>query len=142
MGDIVTFDNIRKDHSEIIAKIPDLFYPALLGELVAVFGTYILDRRTIKCCGMSTGTSGWYVALYATCDKLDMEWLRDYYINLEWYDADYLDGLIEEKCIELCKKKYDITNREKHFTYYKKLLNTYMEVVEDNLHRETAEEQA
>ena len=39
MESAVSFDDIRLDQSEVLAKIPDYFFPAFLGELVSVFGT-------------------------------------------------------------------------------------------------------
>ena len=78
--------------------IPDYFYLALGGELVSVCGRHVLERDEY---GEYTfhwliGTSGYHVALKATCAKLGMEWLSDYRDSLEWYESDGLDSELLE----------------------------------------------
>lgn len=96
-------------------KIPNYFYPAFAGELCSIFGTSIFhklpranfddDGNTVMNWAdyyydLHTYSSGWFRALEATCKKLDMEWLIDYRaVNLEWYDADIFDDLLEDKVI-------------------------------------------
>lgn len=117
MESAVSFDDIRLDQSEVLAKIPDYFFPAFLGELVSVFGTYILDKETISTFGLNSGTAGWVFAFYQTCEKLDLGWLREHRDNLEWYDSDYFDGAIEEKCIEHCSKEARETHNGEYYQY-------------------------
>jgi len=71
-----------KDHSEIIAKIPDYFYTALLGELIAINGVGIIGSAK-KYGDLDSGTAGWYYALHQTCDKLNLNWIVDYWGALE-----------------------------------------------------------
>jgi hypothetical protein len=53
---------------------------------------------------------------------LDLGWLREHRDSLEWYDSDYFDGAIEEKCIEHCSKEARETHNGE---YYQFLLKKY-----------------
>ena len=78
---------------DVISKIPEYFYPAFAGELVSVFGPNILTRSNIKESQLldASGTSGWNAALKMTCHKLNLNWLLNWYDELEWYDSDDFD---------------------------------------------------
>ena len=85
---------------EICSRIPDYFYAAFAGELFSVFGWeqakwmfYPEDRRDYT--DLDSSSAGWVEAFKATCRKLDMSWLIDYYNTLPWYDSDVFDGIIE-----------------------------------------------
>ena len=102
---------------EIDEKIPDYFYIALAGELCSVMGYHIfekidpymcdeegneLPRLTEEDCSyydLDSSTYGWYEAFLATCEKLDLQWLIDYYTPLPWYESDIFDGIIENRVI-------------------------------------------
>ena len=87
---------------EIDERIPDYFYIAMAGELCSVFGIdiFIKDEDDNYPLFYVSSTGGWYEALKATCKKLDMKWFLDYWVTLEWYDSDVLDGYIEDRIIE------------------------------------------
>ena len=110
---------------EIKNRIPDYFYYAMAGELVSVFGPYILEEQDYleyddegnvieplsdtPCTyyNLNSSTGGWIEAFKETCRKLDMMWLVDYWRTLEWYDSDLFDGEIEDEIVErFCKKDH------------------------------------
>lgn len=109
---------LLKDHSEMIAKIPKYFYQALLGELISVFGVHIIELGE-KIGDLHSSSSGWWVALQQTCEKLNMNWLIQYHESLEWYDSDILDGELEKHCCELISKE------DKKMEYYSYLFDKY-----------------
>lgn len=109
-------DNPTYSLEEILDKsIPDYFYPAFAGELCSIFGVSIFHKLPVidydedgsaitnwanSYYDLHTYSGGWIQALEATCKKLDMEWLVHYRVaNLEWYDADIFDELLEDKVI-------------------------------------------
>ncbi len=82
---------------EIKDKIPDYFYIAMAGELVSIFGIDVLDKYDcyeLYAFEYHESTAGWVEAFKATCKKLSMNWLYDYWDKLEWYDSDWFDGEI------------------------------------------------
>ena len=87
---------------EIKQKISDYFYIAFAGELHSVFGPMISEKDEYDIYGLSYvgGTAGWEAAFKATCNKLQMQWLLDYYITLEWYDSDLFDSEMEDAIIK------------------------------------------
>ena len=87
---------------EIKQKIPDYFYIAFAGELHSVFGSWASEKDECGIYGLSYegGTAGWVAAFKATCDKLQMQWLLDYYNTLEWYDSDQFDSEIGDAIIK------------------------------------------
>ena len=97
---------------EIKDQIPDHFYYALWGELVGVFGPSVIEienyyqsedgKAFAPLYGLSycTSTTGWDVALWATCQKLDLMPVFEYYDKLPWYDSDRFDGEIEEEMVK------------------------------------------
>ncbi len=103
---------------DIKSCIPDYFYYALAGELVSVFGISIfqklepieydaegvrLSALTKEDCSyydLLTSTGGWEIAFYATCKKLNLIWLYNYWKSLVWYESDIFDGEIENEIIE------------------------------------------
>ena len=103
---------------EIDSRIPEYFYYAMAGELVSIFGTWILEKQDYpeydddgneihgdlnvdgSYYDLNSSTGGWNEAFKMTCKKLDMMWLMDYYETLEWYDSDIFDGIIENRIIE------------------------------------------
>ena len=96
---------------EIEDRIPAYFYFGMAGELVAIYGTQILELRHEEegdegYYYLDTSTYGWYEAFRATCRKLDMWWLVEYYDTLDWYDGDLFDAEIEDEIIErICQKE-------------------------------------
>lgn len=104
---------------EIKSCIPDHFYYALVGELVSVFGCFIL--RPLDCSeydddgvriankdntytepvyDLNLSTNSGSLAFFATCEKLHMMWLYNYWESLVWYESDIFDGEIENEIIE------------------------------------------
>ncbi len=112
---------------EIKEKIPSMFYEALFGELVSVFGFEFLvpheelynEKDLVKGYTEMVGefifasenTSGYNAAFIQTCRKLSMEWLIDYEKTLEWYDSDIFFNEISTGMIKnLCKDKKECPN--------------------------------
>ena len=103
---------------EINDRIPEYFYYAMAGELVSIFGSWILEKQDYpeydddgneisgdpnvdaSYYDLDSGTGGWFEAFRMTCKKLDMMWLMNYYKTLKWYDSDIFDGIIEDRIIE------------------------------------------
>lgn len=102
---------------DIESRIPDYFYYAMAGELVSIFGPWILEKQDYpeyddgneilgdpnvdgSYYDLNSSTSGWNEAFKMTCKKLNMMWLMDYYETLEWYYSDIFDGIIEDRIIE------------------------------------------
>ena len=119
---------------EIKEKIPDYFYYAMAGELVSVFGPYILQHPPAgyydeendewvedgeeDYYDLDTSTGGWCEAFYATCKKLDMQWLYDYWRTLAWYDSDIFDGEIEDEIIKrFCEKDHLADHANCYYKY-------------------------
>ena len=91
---------------EIENRIPEYFYIAMAGELCSIFGYTVFEKYTDPddpedegYYDLDSSTGGWYEAFKATCNKLNMSWLLDYYKTLEWYDSDMFDGIIENRII-------------------------------------------
>ena len=109
---------------DILAKIPEHFWPAFAGELVSVFGHDLFETYESKDGGTESGlyyiggTAGWNVALKMTCWKLNIDWLYDYYYKLEWYDSDLFDYEIE--C--LIESKFVNKNKRPN-AYYKWIID-------------------
>ena len=87
---------------EIDNKIPKYFYIAFLGELLSVFGVKsFLDVYNLYqqegYVNYFSSSFGWAEAFYATCKKLNIDWLFDYYHSLKWYDSDVFDSIIESR---------------------------------------------
>ena len=82
--------------ADVKNRIPEHFYYAFGGELVSVFGrdALIPDEDGLCPLDFCTGTSGYVAALKATCQKLDMGWLLDYWNELPYYQSDVFDGEI------------------------------------------------
>lgn len=113
-----------KNHSVIMAAIPDYFYPAMLGELVSIVGAFVID--TGRAYGdLNSGTYGWTCALRQTCDKLGLNWIMDYWDSLEWYDSDQFDGEIEARCCELIEHQHRDDVMDRHMSYYKELCKKF-----------------
>lgn len=114
---------------EIDSKIPSYFYIAFAGELCSILGPVIFTKYKMDpddennkeyYYDLDCGTCSWYAALKATCNKLDMNWLIDYYGTLEWYDSDIFDGIIEERIV-----KNFIEHNNHCNDYYKHLTNCF-----------------
>lgn len=120
---------------EIKEKIPFMFYQALFGELVSVFGFEFLvpheklyNRKDIvkdytemvsEFIFASENTSGYNAAFKQTCRKLSMEWLIDYEKTLDWYDSDIFFNEISTEMIRIfCEEKNKTEN-----SYYTFLIN-------------------
>ena len=83
-------------------RIPDYFYTAFAGELFSVFGwertkDMFYPEESKEYVDLASSTNGWALAFMGTCEKLDMNWLYDYYLTLTWYDSDVFDGIIEQE---------------------------------------------
>lgn len=87
---------------EILAKVPEYFWPALAGELVSTFGMTVFEKHDENEYGLYflSSTCGWNAALRMTCKKLEMKWLFDYYDKLEWWQSDKFDGELEDLLIK------------------------------------------
>ncbi len=59
------------------------------------------------------GTSGWAIALWSVCHRLDIEWFYEWYDALDWMDSDEFDSDLLD---ELNKHKGD------HRAYYSWLI--------------------
>lgn len=110
-----------KNFDDVISEIPDYFYPAFAGELVAVFGANVLKPSED---GESplfyiSGTSGWNQALRMACKKLGLSDLWNWYNKLYWYDSDIFDG----ELVELLISKFIHTEYQSCKQYYKWLMN-------------------
>ena len=110
MENIINYEQINS----IIDSIPEPFYYGLLGELVSVFGPTILSPIDKSYYDFNSGTSGWFEAMRMTCKKLNMAWILEIYGKMSWYDADTLDGRIEEKLSALMEDGWSRVN-----SYYK-----------------------
>ena len=88
--------------ADIKNRIPEHFYYALGGEFVSVFGrdALIPDEDGLSPLDFCTGTAGYVAALKATCQKLDMGWLLDYWNELPYYQSDVFDGEIADEVTE------------------------------------------
>ena len=86
---------------EIKDKIPEKFYSIMLHELVKVFGEDILDPPFghEDSYNLNPSTFGWECALSRTCDTLNMNWLFDYWDELDWHESDLFDDEIEEEIV-------------------------------------------
>ena len=90
----------------------------MAGELFSIFGPRLFEKiqwydydesgnevpdshdESLDYYDLDSGTGGWYEALKATCRKLDMMWLVDYWNAMEYCDSDIFDGIIESRIIE------------------------------------------
>lgn len=119
---------------DILAKIPEHFWAAFVGELVSVFSPSVfeknIDSETIML-NMITGTGGWHAALKMTCRKLGMDWLYIYYNDLPWYDSDMFDSEIEDLIFSKFIDLEDVGMND----YYKWLI----ELDKDSIEREIGE---
>lgn len=86
---------------QIVDRIPEYFYYALGGECVSVFGINALipDDDGFYILNYCSGEAGWYRAFKATCIKLDMKWLLDYWNILPWYHSDIFDEWMADEVI-------------------------------------------
>lgn len=112
--------------TEIDIKIPSYFYIALAGELCSILGPQIFNKITdldedteeeFSYYDFDSGTAGWYAAFKATCKKLDLQWLLNYYDALKWYDRDIFDDIIEDRVVTRFIDKDNHCNE-----YYKYLM--------------------
>lgn len=97
-------NDLYKDHTEILGRIPNCFYEQLIDELVGVFGKDILDCAK-EYGDLCSGTYGWHKAMGLAAEKLGLSWIMEYSDSIEWYDSDVFDGLIEERCCNLVKQR-------------------------------------
>ena len=102
---------------EIDDRIPEYFYYAMAGELVSIFGSYILEEQD-GYYDLYSGTGGWNEAFKATCRKLNMMWLDDYTKTLRWDEGDLFDGEIETEIINrFCKKDHYADHANCYYKY-------------------------
>lgn len=83
----------------IKAMITPEFCEQLAKELHLIFGIGITDTD-YDCLVYQGGTSGWNVAIAATCRKLKQDELYKYYLSLPWYDSDIFDGELSDILVE------------------------------------------
>lgn len=97
---------------DIKAIIPDYFYEAFGGELVSVFGVDVLNKNKDGEYGLAflEGTAGYVEAFRATCKKLGMDWLADYYDALLWHESDLFDGEISDEVLKQFSSQKDGLN--------------------------------
>ena len=111
-------------HEGIMKRIPDYFYTAFAGELFSVYGwarsrDMFYPEKDEGYAGLASSTAGWVQAMRATCRKLDMEWLLEYYETLPWYDSDVFDGILEQEIGRRFMNRKDAGGNE----YYRYLLS-------------------
>ena len=143
-------NNVRTKYyipDSIKKNIPDYFYYALAGELVSIFGPWILLKQSFpefdddgdeiqpltegdrSYYDLNISSGGWYEAFIATCRKLDMMWLVEYWKKLSWYDEDVFNSEIESEIIErFCK--VDVSQQHAN-CYYKYLSEVTRQERED-----------
>ena len=87
---------------EIKDKIPEYFYYAFGGEYVSVSGANALipDEDGFSMLEYCSGTTGYYEAFKATCKKLDMMWLLNYWNEIPWYHSDIFDGWFADEVMK------------------------------------------
>ena len=123
---------------EIDEKIPEYFYYAFAGELASIMGPHVFEKVEFfeeddsgefvldengnlivedSYYDLDSTSGGWFEAFTETCRKLDMMWLADYHRNLEWYDSDVFDGILEDRIIQ----KYILSEDNHCNPYYKYL---------------------
>ena len=101
---------------EIDNQIPDYFYYAMAGELFSIYGPNLF-RIQEHGYDLDSSTSGWVCAFKATCLKLGLKEVLDYYIHLSWWNSDIFDGIIEDRIIDKVIKNGNYNAN----TYYKYL---------------------
>lgn len=111
---------------EIIASIPKHFIPALIGELVGIFGREVFERDedgTPQVFWMES-TAGWRMAFHETCEKTNCLGLYRYWERLDWGDSDCFDGEIGNMVAEAMEK--NSWAKEGHYHQYlcRKFQNT------------------
>lgn len=109
---------------EIDDRIPANFYSVMASNLEDVFGSKIFDELPTIAededgnyladedgnyiqdwdntwYNLYPGTGGWYTALKATCQKLNMDWFFKYCVeDLKWYELDALSDIICDRIID------------------------------------------
>lgn len=123
-------DSVYLEYSipkEVDQKIPKYFYFAMAGELCSISGPWLFDKINdgdgVEYYDLHSGTSGWAAAFYATCKKLDMMWLYEYAVGLNWYDCDMFDGEIEKRIVKAVMKSKGNSANE----YYKYVIDKVIE---------------
>lgn len=87
---------------EIKNQIPVYFYIAFAGELFSIYGRersrgMLYPEVDGGYADLASSTAGWLQAFKATCRKLEMGWLLEYYNALPWYESDVFDGILEQE---------------------------------------------
>lgn len=97
--------------TEIKEKLTDEFYSTMWQVLIGVFGDRIKGfHEDVPKLWYISGTGGWCDALGKACDALGLNDVLEHYNNLEWYDSDQFDGIIET---ELAKRFSRKTNADR-----------------------------
>ena len=83
-------------------QIPEYFYIAFAGEIFSVYGwersrDMFYPEKDEGYADLASSPFAWFQAFKATCRKLEVEWLLEYYETLPWYDSDVFDGIIEQE---------------------------------------------
>lgn len=119
MGEGVNFYMQYNIPEDILSRIPDPFWAAFCGEIVSVFGLDIfLDHDEEYPLLYISGTYGWNVALKATCKKMGLDWFYEYYSNLEWFESDQADSVLEDLLYEkFIKADYSSTQTGSYYLF-------------------------
>ena len=121
----------------IEAGIPEYFYPAMAGELLALTGVWLFDARKDTDSDnpehdLNPGDGRWDLAFRATCDKLYLVWLYDYYSSLKPRQRNLFDGIIEARIIRQLWPKEDdffICEGQSQELYYRYLRGKYYAMI-------------
>lgn len=131
-------ESTKLSKDEIFAKLPVYFWSAFAGELVAVFGIDIFekDEDGLLQLDYMGGTSGWAVALWSVCHRLDIDWFFEWYDALDWMDSDEFDSSLLDELNRRVGSCEVSAERETNRAYYRWLIE---KMGEDAKSREEAE---
>ena len=109
-------------------NIPDAFYIAMAGELVSIFGTDIIQPTEDGGYDLQTSTAGWNAAFAATCDKLNMNELREFCRRRPYNQMDEINGEIEKGIIQIFLRKSHYEYANDYYKYItERLINKHEE---------------
>lgn len=120
---------------EIDSRIPDYFYPALAGELYAVFDYHCLEQvmELYEECNDDpiAETDSYSVAFMIACRKLNMMWLYDY-CSRDISCVQFVDfgEIILQRIID--RDNWGNEDTEKYFKYLDDMEPEYAKQYEDD----------
>lgn len=91
--------------NEALSKITDDFLKAFSEELARIFGNDIFSIFKDEEYGPGPaiiyleGTAAWCSSFKRACKNTRMNWLYDWYYDLNWMESDEFDGELAEKLI-------------------------------------------